>query len=222
MKTVTLEVEAREETGKGPARRLRSSGFVPAVFYGFDTESTKVQVDAAKLCKLLAHEKGENLFFKLAFKKDGKKVEKLSIIKDMQVDTVKRRLIHVDFYEINKKRALTLDIPVNCVGTPAGVDEGGELQMLKRDLKVSGLPDKLPETIEIDVSAMAIGDSIKVADITLPEGVVFEENEDVGIVSVVQTRVSLTPEEEAEEAAEEAEAAMEEAAAEETEELAEE
>jgi len=216
MRTVTLEVESREGTGKGPARRLRSSGFVPAVFYGYDTEATKVQVDASKLTKLLVHDKGENLFIKLTFKKDGKKVEKLSIIKDMQVDTVRRRLIHVDFYEINKKRSLTLDIPVNCTGTPSGVDQGGELQMLKRDLKVSGLPDKLPESIDIDVSAMAIGDSIKVGDIALPDGVAFVENEDVGVVNVVETRVSLTPEEEAEEAAEEAEAAMEGAAAEET------
>ena len=167
MKTIRLSAQIREEVGKGPSRRLRSEGFIPATFYGYQAEPMVIKVNSSELIKILVRERGETGFVKLGIKSGtGKKVEKLSVIKDLQIDTINRRPVHVDFYEIRMDRTLVVDVPIIFSGSPVGVEEGGgELQQLKRDVKVSGLPSDLPESVEIDISHLNIGDSIKVKEI---------------------------------------------------------
>jgi len=195
MRTVALSAQVREGIGKGPSRRLRAEGFVPATFYGYQAEPIVIKVDSSELIKTLIKGRGESVFVKLGIKAGkSKKVEKLSVIKDLQIDTINRKPVHVDFYEIRMDRALTVDVPVLFSGTPVGVEDGGELQQLKRDVKVSGLPSKLPESIEIDISHLTIGDSIKVSDLIVEEEVQLLDNDDVAIVAVVPTRVSLITE----------------------------
>ncbi|MCK4534945.1 MAG: 50S ribosomal protein L25, partial [Syntrophobacterales bacterium] len=163
MKTIVLNAQVREGLGKGNSRRLRSEGFVPAIFYGYETESVAIKVNTSELIRALVRERGETAFIKLGIKSGkGGKVEKLSVIKDMQIDTIGRKPVHVDFYEIRMDRTLAVDVPVVFLGTPVGIEEGGELQQLKRVLKVSGLPSDLPESLEVDISGLNIGDSIKV------------------------------------------------------------
>ncbi len=195
MKTVALSAQVREGIGKGPSRRLRSEGFVPATFYGYQAEPIVIKVDSSELIKTLVKGRGETVFVKLGIKAGtSKKVEKLSVIKDLQIDTINRKPVHVDFYEIRMDRTLAVDVQVLFSGTPVGIEDGGELQQLKRDVKVSGLPSDLPESIEIDISHLTIGDSIKVADLVVGDGVQLLDNDDVAIVAVVPTRVSLMTE----------------------------
>jgi len=206
MKAVKLNASTRNESGKGAARRLRETGFVPAIFYGYDTESTMIQVDSSELIKILGKGKSGSVFVKLGIKPDtGKKVEKLSIIKDLQIDTLKKRLIHADFYEIGMDRKLTIDLSIILQGQPVGVEEGGELQQLKRDVKISGLPSALPEAIEVDISHLGIGDSIKIKDLTFQDDIEVIDAEDIVIANVAVTRVSTLIEEIEEEEIEETE-----------------
>lgn len=213
MRTVVLGAQVREKVGKGPSKRLREEGFVPAIFYGYQSEPMVIAVDASELTKTLVKGREETVFVKLGIKPGkGKKVEKLSVIKDLQVDTIKKTPVHVDFYEIRMDRTLAVDVPIILVGTPVGVESGGEMQQLKRDIRVSGLPSALPESVEIDVTNLSIGDSVKIKDIVVSGDVQLLDNDDVAVVSVVPTRVSLmaeepSVEEEREAAAEEAETA---------------
>jgi len=213
MRTVVLNAQVREGTGKGPSRRLRAEGFIPATFYGYQTEPMVIKVDASELTKTLIKGREESVFVKLGIKSGkGKKIEKLSLVKDLQINTISRKPVHVDFYEIRMDRTLVVDVPVVFSGTPVGVENGGEMQHLKRDVKVSGLPSDLPESIEIDISFLGIGDSVKVGDLTVKEGIQLLDNDDVAILAVVPTRVSMTAEvagaeEVEEEGAEDAEAA---------------
>lgn len=215
MKTVALNAQVREEVGKGPSRRLRAQGLVPATFYGYQTEPMVITVDASELTKTVVKGREETVFVKLGIQpRKGKKVEKLSVIKDLQVNTINRTPEHVDFYEIRMDRTLAVDVPVLFTGNPVGVEDGGELQQLKRDVRVSGLPSDLPESIEIDISNLKIGDSLKVSDLVVGDSVHLLDNDDVAIVAVVPTRVSLMTEGAAEESAGEEEELAEAASAE--------
>ena len=213
MRTVALSAQVREGTGKGPSRRLRAEGFIPATFYGYQAEPMVIKVDASELTKTLIKGREESVFVKLGIKSGkGKKIEKLSLVKDLQINTISRKPVHVDFYEIRMDRTLAVDVPVVFSGTPVGVENGGEMQQLKRDVKVSGLPSDLPESIEIDITSLEIGDSVKVGDLTVKEEIQLLDNDDVAILAVVPTRVSLTveaagAEEGEQEGAEDAEAA---------------
>lgn len=210
MKTITLNAQVREGLGKGHSRRLRAEGFVPAIFYGYQTESMAVKVNTSELIRALVEEKGETAFIKLGIKSGkGRKIEKLSVIKDMEIDTISKKPVHVDFYELKMDRALAVDVPIIFLGIPVGIEEGGELQQMKRVLKTSGLPSDLPESFEVDISGLNIGDSIKVKDIVTKDNVQILDPDDVAVVSVVATRTSLVT---AEEGGEEEEAVIEEAA----------
>lgn len=216
MKTIKLKAEARTESGKGFARKLRGEGFVPAIFYGYKVEPIMLKVGSSDLIKLIEKERSEASFIKLSIKDGSKKTEKISVIKDIQIDTIKRKPIHADFYEIKMDREVNLDLPIILIGEPAGVEAGGELQQVKRDLKVSGLPSAIPEAVELDISNLEIGDSIKVGDVELAEGIKCLDIEDGVIATVAAKRVSVLVE--AAEAEEEAiEGEEEEAPGEETE-----
>jgi large subunit ribosomal protein L25 len=189
MEATELKALTREETGKGPARRFRKEGLIPAVFYGRGEEAIHLSVNAAELLKIIKAKK-ENIFIRLVIEGE-KQVEKLSLIKELQIEPVSRRFYHVDFYEIRMDHKLTLDVPLRCAGIPIGVQNGGELQHLKRTLKVSCLPSILPDFIELDVTGLDIGDSIKVQEIRVPEGITVLDPGDVGVVMVAVVKVSV-------------------------------
>jgi large subunit ribosomal protein L25 len=148
-----------------------------------------LSVNAADLLKIIKGKK-KNIFIKLLIEGD-KRPEKLSLMKELQIEPVSRRFYHVDFYEIRMDRKLTLEIPLRFVGIPIGVQNGGELQHLKRDLKVSCLPSDLPDFIDLDVSVLDIGNSIKVQDIKVPEGITVLDPGDVGVAMVAIVKVSV-------------------------------
>lgn len=213
MEAIELKACMRKESGKGPARRLRQEGLIPAVYYGRGEEAIPLSVNAADLLKIIKAKK-ENIFIKLLIEGE-KRLEKLSLIKELQIEPVSRRFQHADFYEIRMDHKLTIDIPLHFIGTPIGVQNGGELQHLKRDLKVSCLPSALPEFIDIDVSGLDIGNSIKIQDIKVPDGIEVLDPGDVSVAMVAFVKVSVplveAAEGEAEAPAEGEEAAKEEA-----------
>jgi large subunit ribosomal protein L25 len=188
MEISELNARVRNQSGKGFARRLRIKGFIPAVFYGPKSESIQLAVNISELMKLLKS-KEENVFIKLLID-DGKNMEKLSMIKELQTDPLTKRLLHADFYEIRMDQKIIFDIPVHFIGEPVGVDNGGELHHLKRDVKVSCLPGKLPDFIEVDVSSLDIGDAVRVKDIKIAEDITILDPEDAAIATVSTTRVA--------------------------------
>jgi len=196
MEAIELKACVRKETGKGPARRFRQEGLIPAVFYGRGEEAIPLSVNATDLLKIIKTKK-ENIFIKLLIEGE-KPLEKLSLIKELQIEPVSRRFRHADFYEIRMDHKLTIDIPFRFVGDPIGVQNGGELQHLKRELKVSCLPSVLPDFIDVDVSGLDIGSSIKIQDIKVPDGVEVLDPGDVGVAMVAFVKVSVPQPEAAE------------------------
>jgi len=190
MEICELKAVVREETGKGPARRLRDRGFTPAVFYGAGAETFAMSVNTADLRSLMKN-KEDNVFIKLIIEGKGKKLEKLSMIKELQSQPVSRKFLHADFYEVSMDHEVTMDVPLHFKGSAVGVKDGGELLHQKRDLKVSCLPASLPEFIEVDVSGLDIGDSIKVHDISVAAGITLIDSADAVVVSVVATRAAM-------------------------------
>jgi large subunit ribosomal protein L25 len=188
MEATELKACVRKESGKGPARRFRKEGLIPAVFYGRGEQAISLSVNAADLRKIIK-EKKENVFIRLLIEGE-KHLEKLSMIKELQIEPVSRRFRHADFYEIRMDHRLTLEVPLRFIGTPVGIEKGGELQHLKRDLKIVCLPSALPDFIEVDVSKLDIGHSIKVQDIPVPEGISVLDPGDVGVAMVAVIKVS--------------------------------
>ncbi|MDA8124749.1 MAG: 50S ribosomal protein L25/general stress protein Ctc [Deltaproteobacteria bacterium] len=189
MEATELKACTRKETGKGPARRFRKEGLIPAVFYGRGEEAISLSVNAADLLKIIKKKK-DNIFIKLLI--DGEKpLEKLSMMKELQIEPVSRSFYHADFYEVRMDKKLTIDVPLHFTGVSVGVTNGGELQHLKRDLKVSCLPAALPDFVEVDVTGIDIGHSLKVSDIKVPEGVTVLDPEDVGVAMVAIVKVSV-------------------------------
>ena len=188
MEVAELKAQIRKGSGKGVSRKLRASGFIPAVLYGSGSNSTPLSIQSAELGNLLRAEKGEAGFIKLIIQGEGKKLEKLSVIKELQTNPVTHSLVHADFYEIRMDHKLTMDVPIHLLGQPIGVKMGGELHQFKRDLKVSCLPSAMPKFVELDISGLDIGNTLRVADVTLAEGVDILDADEAQIISVVAKR----------------------------------
>ncbi len=191
-----LNALVRKESGKGPARRLRRAGRIPAVFYGPGVEAIPLSVSTTDLLNL--RKKEEQAFIKLIIEDQERKSERLSVLKELQVEPLSRRYVHADFYEISMDHAFTFDVPLHFSGHPQGVEDGGELHLLKRDLKVSGFPGKLPESINVDISGLKIGDSFRVQDLSPIDGVTTLDHEETVLVTVSAPKEASRPAGEAE------------------------
>lgn len=196
MEAEQLQVFIRHETGKCPARRLRSQGMIPVILYGPQTAPMKLAVNAAELKKVLVR-KGDKIFFRLSLEEDGKTTDKLSMVKKYETHPLGGQLIHADFYEISMNHKISVDVPVRLKGLAQGVELGGELQQNKRSLRISCLPDLLPKEIEIDVTQMNVGESLKVKDIHLTAGITILDAADVAVVFIATTRTSMKTEDQA-------------------------
>lgn len=167
--TQTLKAEVRKERGKGPARQLRMKGLIPAVFYGPGKEPRMLAVSPETVTAALQGDYGRNQLIELEIT-DGSK--ELAVVRDLAVEPVTRELRHVDFYSVAKDRPITTTIPVVTTGRAVGVQLGGVLHVIYRSLPVLAAPDKVPAKIVLDVTNLALHQSIKAKDIPLPEGVV--------------------------------------------------
>jgi large subunit ribosomal protein L25 len=190
MEVTDLTVQVRKEQKKGPARRLRQKGFVPAVFYGRSAENILLAVRNDELIKL-HKDKKDHAFIKLIIDDGGnKKIEKLSLIKELQVQPLTGKFYHADFYEVDIKRKLTVDVSLRFVGKAIGVENGGELQHIRREVKVSCLPLNLPDHIDVDVTNLDIGDSIKIRDLKIAEEITILDRPDSAVASVAVIKIA--------------------------------
>jgi large subunit ribosomal protein L25 len=181
MEQTAMEISVRKETGKGPARRERMAGRIPGVLYG-SGQSLPISANPKTVSTLLMQEGGRNKMLTLK----GAGVEGRAVmIRDYQIDPVSRELLHVDFLEIDPKKKIRVTVPLNFVGRAAGVAEGGVLNIVERQASVRCLPNQIPKHLDVDVSALAIGDSIHLRDLQLPEGVEKMTHVDPTLVTVV-------------------------------------
>ena len=137
----------------------------------------------------LRKEKKDHAFIKLIIDDGGKKQEKLSLIKELQIQPLTGKFFHADFYEVDMNKKLEFEVTLNFTGKAIGVENGGELQHIKREVKVLCLPADLPDHIDVDITGIDIGHSIKVKDIKLPEGLTYLDTLDAAVVSVAAIKV---------------------------------
>lgn len=186
MKKVSLSGSPRENVGKKDANELRRNGRVPAVLYGGD-EQTHFHIDYTDIKKLIINPE----VFQVGLEVDGKKTN--SIIKDVQQHPVTDKITHVDFLELDDKKPVKVGVPVKIVGVAPGVINGGRLLQVYRKLKVVALPGRLPAELEVDVSKLKIGDSVRVEDLNEGDLKILSDEKAV-IVSVKAARAMVVTE----------------------------
>jgi large subunit ribosomal protein L25 len=169
MAQTELNVSQRDGLGKGTARTLRREGLIPAVMYGKGVESCALTVEPRKLAAIVGSEAGLNTLITL--KGQGAFDGQVVILKDLQRDPIRQTLLHVDFQAIDLKQKTHVMVPVVVVGKSAGEKEGGNLQIIRHEIELVCLPANIPSAIEVDVTAMNIGDVLHVQEIQLPFGV---------------------------------------------------
>ena len=164
-----LAASRRHETGKGAARRLRGAGQVPAVLYGKDQEPVSLTLDAQEALSLFHSISVENTIVNVRIDDDKEELE--TLVREIQMHPYRPDIVHVDFYCIERGVALEVEIPANYNGIPKGVRDGGVLEVILHEFRVKCLPSKIPESIEIEISHLDIGDSIHASEISMDEGV---------------------------------------------------
>jgi len=178
-----LNVETRVRTGKGGSRKVRQDGLVPAVVYGKGVEALNLRLDPKALQKAVATEAGWNTLITL--KGNGPFDGLVVILKDMQIDAIRRNPTHVDFLAIDLKKTLAVMVPVQPVGKAQGEVEGGTLQLIRHELEVYCLPTNIPTSIEIDVTALNVGEGIHIDEVSFPEGVESQHDVNFTVLTVV-------------------------------------
>lgn len=191
---ISLAATPRQATGKGGARQARFRGKVPAVIYGHGRETQPLEVEAKALEKALTGVEPESTIVELAV--DGRTVK--TLIRELQRHPLRPDIIHVDFYEIHAAEKVKLKVPVHLVGSPDGVrNAGGVLDQVTREVEIEVLPENIPDRVELDVTALKIGDSLHVRDLTIANAKILTEAE-LTIATVVPPRaeevVAPTPE----------------------------
>jgi large subunit ribosomal protein L25 len=186
MEERSLVVQWRAGKGKEEARRLRHQGLIPAVVYGQREETIPITLNPQELSKVLREGSGERTLINLIIEGlEGAPITKTVILKEKQIDPLKKTWLHADLYTIAMHEEINVGIPVRIVGKAPGVAQGGILEQVLREIEVKCLPADIPSSIDVDVSALNIGDSIHVAEITLEKAKILA---DAG-----QTIVTIVP-----------------------------
>ena len=186
-----LAAKERVDGKRSNLRLIRENGGIPAVVYGHNQDSTPIEVNGKELRKTL-QEVGRNGIIELQLENDKKNV----MLTEYQMDSLTNKFVHVDFLAVNLTRKVTAGVPLVAVGTPAGVKEGGILQQTLHEVAVTARPKELPESIEIDVSHLQIGDSIYLKDIEGQVAAAIENEGDEVVASVLAPKLEPAVEEE--------------------------
>ncbi len=181
---VEMNVQLRTKTGKGAARRLRRRDAVPAVLYGPKTAPVLLAVPALRLLKLLREMGEESKLIRLVIEDGNDRQVRQALIREVQTHPVRRRFVHVDFYEVPLDQPIVVEVPVELDGESIGEKKGGVLDLIRRTLAVRCLPGEIPERVHIDISNLDLGSSVRVGD--LVDRVPFElvDDRSVGVLTV--------------------------------------
>ncbi len=206
--------QLREEKGSNAARRLRNAGVLPAIVNDIKGNSVPIKIDAHEFEMLLREHRGDNLMVDI--KVDDNAVSKV-LLSEVQHDTVTNKVVHADFREVSLTEKIHMSVEIELLGEPAGVKAGGVLEHLLRDVEVECLPGNIVESLELDVSALEIGDTLAVGDIKTDDTIII-----LTALNIPVAAVAVPKTEEQEDAENEAAVAggAEEAATEETEKAA--
>ena len=180
-----LNVEIRDQAGKGVARKLRAAGRIPGICYGKHDAPVAVSLEASALRRLLAaSDAGLNTIISITGGGDlsGKQV----LVRELQRDPVRGDYLHADFYTVDVTQTVDISVPIHIIGKATGVEfGGGVLDQALRELDLTCLPLAIPKEIVVDVTAIELGQSLHVRDIALPEGVELRSDGDLSVLSVV-------------------------------------
>jgi len=186
---VILNVKKRETRTKGTVKKLRRGGKIPAVLYGKGEKNASLVLDAKEFLREIVHaERGENVIVSLRVEGADSK-PKNAIIKEIQIDPVKRNVIHVDFCEVSMTREIEISVPLVVIGNAVGVESGGVLDHIVREVKVKCLPANMPSKIEVDVTELKTGGTLKIKDLKLPPKVEILEQPENIIISIIAPTV---------------------------------
>jgi large subunit ribosomal protein L25 len=202
---VKLQVKSRDGRGSAASRRLRAQGFIPGVLYGDGKTAHPFAVPERELRRVLTGEHGLHAILDVVL--EGQQKAHHAVLKDYQLDPTRARLLHIDLHEVRLDRAIQAQVVVELVGESEGVKEGGVLSQVNREVLVEALPMEVPDRLELSVSGMVIGDSLRVSDLQVPDGVKILSDPEAVLATVTPpTKVEL-PEEVVAEEEEEAELA---------------
>ena len=184
MANATLKASRRDQSGKGAARKLRGTGRIPAVLYGHGDRTESLSLDAHELELLLNHISSGSTLISLDI--DGRRTDVL--IRELQKHPFKPEVQHVDFLQVHGDETLTLSVPVRLTGTPTGVlDDGGVLDQVLYELEIECLPRHIPESLDIDISALKVGEQLRVHDVSMPNVTILNDG-DLPLASVLEPR----------------------------------
>lgn len=185
MKQVPLAAKIRVKKGSSHSRRMRAKGLIPAELYGHKEPNQSIEIPAKEFSTILASAKGENIFFNLNIE-GGKGGPVLAVIKEIQYNKVNESILHADFHKIKMDEKIRIKVPIRVLNADLceGVKSGGTLQTFIRSLDVQCLPTRIPDAIPVDALHMAIGHSLHISDLKLPEGVKTIQAGDKVVISV--------------------------------------
>jgi len=201
---IKLEVRERDGRGSADSRRLRREGMIPGVLYGKGKTAYAICVPERELRRVLTGPSGLHAILDVVL--EGQSTTHASILKDYQQDPIRGHIEHIDLHEVRLDQPIQAVVSVQLVGEPVGAKEGGVLSQVQREINIEALPMEIPEHLELDVSGMAIGDTLRLADLPAREGVTYLDDADETVLASVglPTRVE-EPEPEVEEGEELAE-----------------
>lgn len=184
MERMSLNANIREERGKGGARSLRRSGRIPAVLYG-KGESTSISLDPSRVRKLIMLGHAESTLIDMKLEGAVSKSDRIAILRDYQTDPLTGELLHADFFEVSMDEKIRVAVPIELTGkTPAGVVEGGLLQLVSREAEIECLPSLIPDNVLADASALRVGESLHIRDIVLPDGIRFVSDPEQVVLTI--------------------------------------
>lgn len=187
----TIEAKSRTTAGKGPARRTRAEGLVPATVYGKHLEKPlNIALNGKELRAAINTPKKLNTV--LGLKVDGK--EHAVLVKDYQLEPVTKELLHADFIAVRENEQIKVKLPLVLTGKSVGVAEGGILSQMRRELEVWSLPGAIPLNIEVDVTAMKIATAMHINDVKLPAGITVKTHVNFTIAVVTAPEVEKVAE----------------------------
>jgi len=194
---IRLEVQEREQRGTSESRRLRRAGMIPGVLYGSGKKPHAICVPERELRRVLTGDHGLHAILDVVLA--GQKTTHSSVLKDYQVDPIRGKIEHFDLQEVRLDQPIQSSVTIELVGESVGAKAGGVLSQVAREIRVEALPLEVPERLELDVSAMEIGDSLRLSDLATREGVTYLDDPETVLATVtVPTKVEEPEPEEVE------------------------
>jgi large subunit ribosomal protein L25 len=187
MATVSLNATSRTDIGKGPARKVRAQGMIPAVIYRAGSPATSITINPHEIENAFRSTGNRNTLVDI----DVGGTNFVCLVKATQRDPVNARLMHIDFFQVDDNETVDVSVPVTTTGKAAGVTAGGRLQIIVRDLNIRCKPGDIPDAVPVDVTEMIVGDFVRVSEINAPGDSEIIAPNDYNVIAVLGKRLEL-------------------------------